>query len=132
MTSLPKSLLPPPRQHPLKPGSNRENVVRTFIEDKLLEIQRRYAKRYIDTDDNDNNDHDPDNTMDTGPSMTTPTERKAVRGYFKMEELVVDVEKDVEVIWLSGSRKLRPLPAVLDVLIVKDVFVNIDIIPLSL
>lgn len=77
------STLPVPRVHRLRPGSQKEIVLINYLDDKILRITRRYAKKFS----NEGGDHD-----------DTP-------GYTTYDEFATDVEPLVNVVWISGTRK---------------------------
>ncbi|KIW09008.1 uncharacterized protein PV09_00905 [Verruconis gallopava] len=79
--------LPHPRAHPLKPGGAKESAFIRFVDQGILKIERRYAKR--------------------GTSMADKNEDASSRGYENFEELVQDVEKLFELIWVSGTPSLQ-------------------------
>lgn len=41
-----RSILPEPRARPLRPGSAKEEATRRFLDDRMLNVQRRYAKKF--------------------------------------------------------------------------------------
>lgn len=77
------STLPTPRSHPLRPGSQKEIALINYLDDKILRITRRYAKKFsnemLDKDD--------------------------ARGYTTYDEFVSDADPLLEVVWISGTRK---------------------------
>ncbi|EPE34645.1 hypothetical protein GLAREA_10339 [Glarea lozoyensis ATCC 20868] len=78
------SNLPHPRQHPLKPGSQKEDAARRYVEARLLHISRRYAKKFQPELENDE-----------------------VRGYTNMKDVCKDLGDVVDVLWLSGTPNLQ-------------------------
>lgn len=77
------SSLPTPRVHRLRPGSQKEIVLINYLDDKILRITRRYAKKFS----NEGQDND-----------DTP-------GYTTYDEFATDVDPLVNVVWISGTRK---------------------------
>ena len=75
-------LLPPTRTHPLRPGSHKEIALINYVDDKMLRMTRRYAKKY--------NEHQPN---DDAP------------GYTSFDQVVEDLSVLFEVVWISGTRK---------------------------
>ena len=67
--------LPTPRSSPLKPGSRHETALIRFLDGGLLNVSRKYAKKY---------------TSD---------------GYYHIQSVVSDLQKLVDLIWISASRK---------------------------
>jgi hypothetical protein len=87
-TSSATSILPHPRAHPLRPGSAKEDATRRYVDSRLLQISRRYAKKF----------QPKENSMESD-----------VKGYESMGEVAKDVGEIVDVVWLSGTRKQRTL-----------------------
>ena len=81
-SSSSSSLLPHPRQHPLRAGSQKEEAARRYIEGKLLHISRRYTKKFQPQEEGD-----------------------TVHGYESMREPAKDLGEVLDVLWLSGTRK---------------------------
>ena len=75
--------LPTPRIHRLRPGSQKEIALINYLDDKILRITRRYAKKFS----NENRDGD-----------DTP-------GYTSYDQFVADVDPLIDVVWISGTRK---------------------------
>ena len=89
-TSLPNaiSLLPQPRLRPLKSGGSKESSFIEYVDRKVLEISRRYEKRYnADLED-----------------KTTPGFE--VSGYENFGEVATDLEGVLDVVWMSGTRMI--------------------------
>ncbi|MCJ1224727.1 hypothetical protein MMC12_001372 [Toensbergia leucococca] len=90
-TSLPNaiSLLPQPRLRPLKSGGSKESSFIEYVDRKVLEISRRYEKRYnADLED-----------------KTTPGFE--VSGYENFGEVATDLEGVLDVVWMSGTPSLQ-------------------------
>jgi len=77
------SNLPHPRSHPLRAGSAKEEAARRYVENRLLHVSRRYTKKFLDHE-----------------------EGETVYGYVSMTEVSKDLGEVVDVLWLSGTRKL--------------------------
>lgn len=75
--------LPAPRSHPLKPGSPKESALINYLDDKILRITRRYAKKFSEEMA----------SKDDAPGYTT------------YEEFVADADPLLDVAWISGTRK---------------------------
>jgi hypothetical protein len=84
-TSAFTATLPHPRDHPLKAGGNKEATLIRVVDQSLLKIQRRYAKREEEVREKE---ADPD-----------------AMGYRSFSEAASDIEKLVDLIWVSGTRK---------------------------
>lgn len=80
------SNLPHPRANPLRPGSAKEDAARRYVEARLLNVSRRYAKKF--------------QPMEEGDDVT---------GYVSMSEVAKDLGDIVDVVWLSGTRTFCPL-----------------------
>lgn len=78
------SSLPTPRLHPLKPASQKEVAFINYADSKILQINRRHAKKFSS---------DRDDADDEG------------RGYETFENVVEDLEHIFDAIWVSGTRK---------------------------
>jgi Subunit 11 of the general transcription factor TFIIH len=78
------SSLPAPRLHPLKPGSQKEVAFINYVDSKILQINRRYAKKF--SSDRDEADEE-------------------ARGYDDFEDVVEDLEHVLDTIWVSRTRK---------------------------
>ncbi|SMQ49748.1 unnamed protein product [Zymoseptoria tritici ST99CH_3D1] len=74
------STLPHPRDSPLRPGGTKEGTFIRYVDQKLLHIQRRFAK--------------PDAWGD-------------VRGYATMKEACRDFDELIGVVWVSGTMSLQ-------------------------
>lgn len=78
------SSLPTPRQHPLKPASQKEIAFINYVDSKILQINRRYAKKFssdrLEVDDD-------------------------ARGYEDFAEVVDELEHVFDAVWVSGTRK---------------------------
>lgn len=83
-TSTSTATLPHPRDHPLKAGGNKESALIRVIDQSLLKIQRRYAKREEELRE-----------MEIDPDAI---------GYTGFSEAAQDIEKLVDLIWISGTR----------------------------
>lgn len=88
--------LPHPRSHPLRPGSNKEEVTRRWVEDRLLSISRRYVKKFAPAEDQ---------------TSTTPG---FGAGYKTFGEAAQDLSDVVDVLWRSGTPDLQ-VPYLLNV-----------------
>jgi hypothetical protein len=85
------SLLPNPRRQPLTPGSKKEEIFRTYVDEHLLDFQRKYAKRFLEPD--------------TVSTSTNVTSTQIAPGYNSIKQVTTDLTKLIEIVWLSGSRK---------------------------
>ena len=78
--------LPVSRSYPLKRGSNKESAVIEHVDAKLLEISRRYEKRF-----NVGNERGPD------------TDTK-LQGYDNFAKVAKDLEAVIDIVWVTGTR----------------------------
>ncbi|CAK7207404.1 hypothetical protein SEUCBS139899_010214 [Sporothrix eucalyptigena] len=76
--------LPHPRRQPLRPGSQKEDLVRRYVSERILQINRRFVKKY---------------------GITAPDD--AVIGYKSMGELCRDVDALLNNLWKSGTPSLQ-------------------------
>lgn len=89
------STLPHPRAHPLKSGSAKESALINFVDQRILHVTRRYAKRFSAQLDND----------DDGPGAERAHAPDAAgRGYEDFSEVAQDLAELVDVVWVSGTR----------------------------
>lgn len=88
------SALPHPRASPLRPGSSKESTFIRFVDERLLRIQRRFAKRTTPTAAGDEIEKDAALIWDD------------VKGYQSMREACKDVEELIGVVWVSGTPSL--------------------------
>ena len=79
--------LPHPRSHPLKPGSSKESSFIAYVDRKILDISRRHETRHYDGDE--------DNTESTPKN----------KGYKSFADVAEDLEKVIDVVWVSGTRR---------------------------
>ncbi|KAG5979072.1 hypothetical protein E4U55_005597 [Claviceps digitariae] len=78
------STLPHPRGHSLRPGSNKEDLVRRYVEDSLLNTSRRYVKKF-----------------------GNPNPGDTVTGFKSMAEVCRELDSAVNVLWKSGTPSLQ-------------------------
>ena len=78
--------LPATRSYPLKRGSAKESAVIDHLDGKLLEISRRYEKRF-------------------NPSSDGSSDKAAsFRGYETFGEAAKDLEAITDIVWITGTR----------------------------
>ncbi|KAK7402506.1 hypothetical protein QQX98_011750 [Neonectria punicea] len=83
-SSARSSDLPRPRGKSLQPGSNKEGLVRRYVEERLMETSRRYVKKF-----------------------GNPAPGDKVVGYKSFSEVCKDLDGIVNVLWLSGTPMLQ-------------------------
>lgn len=81
-STRPGSVLPHPRGKALMPGSSKEDLVRRYVEEKLMQTSRRYVKKFGQASPGDD-----------------------VVGYKSFSEVCKDLDSVVNVLWLSGTRE---------------------------
>lgn len=86
-SNRPGSSLPHPRGKSLQPGSNKEDLVRRYVEERLLSTSRRYVKKFGNPEVGDD-----------------------VVGYKSFSEVCRDLDTVVNVLWLSGTRRCTSIP----------------------
>jgi len=92
--------LPSPRSHPLKPGSAKETAFIQYVDKGILEVTRRYAKKFSEGfGEADERGHN------TGAPSTTISAGRTPRGYESIGDVCADLEKLADVIWVSGTRE---------------------------
>ncbi|OCT44342.1 hypothetical protein CLCR_06229 [Cladophialophora carrionii] len=84
-TSSRVSSLPTPRTHRLQPGSQKEIALIIYLDNHILKITRRYAKKF--SDEGLQNDDTP--------------------GYTTYDQFVADVDPLVDVVWISGTPSIQ-------------------------
>ena len=80
--------LPRSRSVPLKPGSSKESSFILYVDQKILEISRRYEKRF-------------NVAFEGEPALHTDD-----LGYASFDQVARDLENVVDVVWVSGTRML--------------------------
>ncbi|KEQ68468.1 hypothetical protein M436DRAFT_58268 [Aureobasidium namibiae CBS 147.97] len=85
--------LPQPRRTPLKPGGTKESRLIRHVDQRLLHIQRRFAKR--------------DPSLATEKRLQQSEEWNDVQGYSGFGEAAKDVDELIAVIWISGTPALQ-------------------------
>jgi hypothetical protein len=100
------STLPSPRNHPLKSGSAKELAFRNYVDKHISSIQRRYTLKF-------SGEHDEADDMGGGlasaaiPGMPKRPSTGTEVGYESFREVARDIEKVVEVVWVSGTPGLQ-------------------------
>lgn len=85
------AVLPPPRNHPLAPGSTKEIKLIHYLDDQLLRVYRRYEKRLPQ-------------------GQRAGVAQDDAPGYENMEEVIADLDPLVDVVWITHTRKSTSLP----------------------
>jgi len=87
------NLLPQPRSQPLKPGSKRESAFINYVDAALLGVSRKYTKKFPSDEEKQNQNIGPDDVI----------------GYSDVEQLVIDLERIVGLVWVSGTCIIAPV-----------------------
>ena len=95
-TANPAAALPHPRASPLRAGGSKESAFIRYVDQQILHIQRRFAKR----------------TSPSGAGLSDIDRDKAdgwgdVPGYHTMGEACKELEAVVDVVWVSGTPSLQ-------------------------
>jgi len=105
--------LPHPRSTPLKPGGTKESSFIRHVDQQILHIQRRFAKRSAPSDgfvketDEDGRMIEEVDDPTTKAMLERSEEWHDVRGYNNFAEAARDIEELIGVIWVSGTRMDR-------------------------
>ncbi|KAH7399971.1 hypothetical protein BKA64DRAFT_707655 [Cadophora sp. MPI-SDFR-AT-0126] len=94
------SNLPHPRANPLRHGSAKEDAARRYLEARLLNVSRRYAKKFQPMEEGDE-----------------------VKGYVSMSEVAKDLGDIVDVVWLSGTPSLQ-IPYLLNIALAVNTYIS--------
>lgn len=101
------STLPSPRSSPLRSGSAKELAFRNYVDKHINSIQRKYAMKFSGED----NEAD-----EMGGGVAAANTRTSTRaghashveaGYESFREVARDIEKVVEIVWVSGTPGLQ-------------------------
>ncbi|KAK4543911.1 hypothetical protein LTR36_004685 [Oleoguttula mirabilis] len=95
------SILPHPRGTPLRAGGSKESAFIRHVDQQILHIQRRFAKRTS-----------PNTATTNGVPSISHDNTKAdawgdVKGYSSMRQACKDIEELVGVVWVSGTPSLQ-------------------------
>ncbi|CAD0047474.1 unnamed protein product [Aureobasidium pullulans] len=106
--------LPQPRKTPLKPGGTKESRLIRHVDQQLLHIQRRFAKRDPSLGHEGVREMDEEGRMieqlndpATEKRLQQSEEWNDVQGYAGFAEAARDVEELIAVIWVSGTPALQ-------------------------
>jgi len=105
--------LPHPRRTPLKSGGTKESNFIRHVDQQILYIQRRFAKRQAPSDgfvketDEEGRMIEEIDDPTTKLQLERSEEWHDVPGYNSFAEAARDVEELVGVIWVSGTRRTR-------------------------
>ncbi|CAD0014921.1 unnamed protein product [Aureobasidium pullulans] len=127
--------LPQPRRTPLKPGGTKESRLIRHVDQQLLHIQRRFAKRDPSLGHEGVREMDEEGRMieqlndpATEKRLQQSEEWNDVQGYAGFAEAARDVEELIGVIWVSGTPALQLDHAFASLLVGRDVSTD-EILP---
>ncbi|THZ22410.1 hypothetical protein D6C90_09419 [Aureobasidium pullulans] len=113
-SSATRNSLPQPRRTPLKPGGTKESRLIRHVDQQLLHIQRRFAKRDPSLGHEGVREMDEEGRMieqlndpATEKRLQQSEEWNDVQGYAGFAEAARDVEELIAVIWVSGTPALQ-------------------------
>ncbi|CRG91533.1 hypothetical protein PISL3812_08583 [Talaromyces islandicus] len=95
-STITPSRLPRQRTHPLKPGSMKETALINHVDGQMLRINRRHAKKF-----SRNIDEHTEATTDADSGSDVQS------GYEGFGEVVRDIERVIDVVWVSGTPSLQ-------------------------
>lgn len=105
-TTTGNGLLPHPRSSPLKAGGSKESALIRYVDQGLLHIQRRFAKReFLGVAANDYGSGSQPKAGTVRPGVLAIDQDDGVVGYSDFGEAARDIESLVDVIWISGTRE---------------------------
>ncbi|KAG8630401.1 hypothetical protein KVT40_002020 [Elsinoe batatas] len=102
--------LPLPRSSPLKPGGSKESSFIRFVDQQILYIQRRFAKRDTRLDAGARETDEQGRSIDSGIAsikLDKLEQWQDVPGYTTFGEASRNVEELLGIIWISGTPSLQ-------------------------
>ncbi|MBE7181307.1 MAG: hypothetical protein INR71_08875 [Terriglobus roseus] len=91
-----RAVLPHARAVPLKPGGSKESALVRYVDQGILHVQRRFAKR-----DAADGQQQQQPAGEVRPGAAGPDDR--VEGYAAFAEAARDLESLADVVWISGT-----------------------------
>ncbi|KAB8446257.1 hypothetical protein FH972_025238 [Carpinus fangiana] len=101
-SSLASSALPTPRRTPLKSGSAKEWTLVDYLDKHIGLVQRRYAKRGTNESASDGTVVDR-----SGETDYSAKDLEGIEGYDSFQEAGKDIEKLIDIVWVSGTPTLQ-------------------------
>ncbi|KAF3939854.1 hypothetical protein ABW19_dt0206511 [Dactylella cylindrospora] len=98
-------ILPNQRSTPLKSGSKRESAFINYVDNALLEISRKFTKKFP-TDEEKANAAKA-NSSNQVDSTTGGNGGPVIVGYNDVEPLIEDLERIIGLVWVSGTASLQ-------------------------
>lgn len=108
-SSSAKAVLPHPRASPLKPGGSKESSFIRFVDQQLLGIQRKFAKRHAAPGTSAVQNDELGRMIDVdehAPRLDKSEQWQDVPGYKNFAEAARDIEELIGVVWVSGTRTI--------------------------
>lgn len=94
------SSLPRQRAHPLRSGSAKESALINHVDAAIRRLNRRHAKKFSSAYSGSD---------EAEREVTTDQEEEDVPGYESFKEVAQDVDRIVDILWVSGTRTCFPL-----------------------
>lgn len=92
------SILPRPRDSPLRAGGSKESTFIRYVDQHVLHVQRRFAKRTSPSTTGD---------KEAAKALSIKADKfDDVEGYNSMREACKDIGKLVDLVWVSGTPRL--------------------------
>ncbi|KAK0642846.1 hypothetical protein DIS24_g8669 [Lasiodiplodia hormozganensis] len=98
------SRLPHPRSKPLKTGGPKESAFIRYADERVRQIQRRYAKRGSSSADATGTSANNDGS---GSARSGGSGGGDVKGYASLKEACRDIDQLIDVVWVSGTPSLQ-------------------------
>ncbi|RVD86760.1 uncharacterized protein DFL_005021 [Arthrobotrys flagrans] len=97
------NVLPNQRSTPLKSGSKRESALMNYLDDALLQISRKFTKKFP-------TEEEKSEVAKAKSEMSTTGGEGLILGYSDVEPLIEDLEKLIGLVWVSGTDYLPQFP----------------------
>jgi len=101
------STLPFPRSSPLRSGSAKELAFRNYVDKHINAIQRKYAMKFSGEDNEADEMGGGITVVNTHNPMRPGHTSHVEAGYESFREVARDIEKVVEIVWVSGTPGLQ-------------------------
>jgi len=106
-SSTTSGTLPSPRRSPLRAGSTKEMTFRNYVDKHIAQVQRKYAMKFSGEDDDADDMGGGIARSEIPPMRHGGPAHGAEVGYESFREVAKDIEKVVEVVWVSGTPGLQ-------------------------
>ncbi|KAK6520320.1 hypothetical protein TWF506_000596 [Arthrobotrys conoides] len=94
------NVLPNQRSMPLISGSKRESALRNYLDDALLQISRKFTKKFP-------TEEEKSDVARAKSEISTTGSEGLILGYSNVEPLIEDLEKLIGLVWVSGTASLQ-------------------------